>query len=80
VAVFVFRVEVSHPTLRWLKVSDDVAMGRENWINSLSPFHIRLSFGDWLRPVVKDSGVGINRAFFVTFLVTVCYSTFGFCT
>jgi hypothetical protein len=51
--------------------------GRENWINNLSPFHIRLSLGDWLRPVVKSRGVGINRVFFVTFAVTVFYSIFG---
>jgi hypothetical protein len=54
--------------------------GRENWINNISPFYIRLSFGDWLRPVVKGRGVGINRVFFVTFAVTVCYFTFGFGT
>jgi hypothetical protein len=54
--------------------------GRENWINNLSPFHIRLSFGDWLRPVVKGIGVGINRVFSVTVAVTSCYSTFGFGT
>jgi hypothetical protein len=59
-----------HPTLRWLKVSDDMAMGAWNWINNLSAFHIRLSFGDWLRPVVKGRGVGISRVFFVTFAVT----------
>jgi hypothetical protein len=52
----------------------------ENWINNISPFHIRLSFGDWLRPGVTCRGVGINRVFFVTFAVTICYSTFGFGT
>jgi hypothetical protein len=51
--------------------------GRGDWINNLSPFRIRLSFRDWLRPVVKGRGVGINRVFFVTFVVTICYSIFG---
>jgi hypothetical protein len=30
------------------------------------------------RPVVKGRGVGINRVFLVTFLVSIGYSTFGF--
>jgi hypothetical protein len=51
--------------------------GHGNWINNLSPFHIRLLIGDWLRPVVKGGGVGINQVFSVTFAVTVCYSIFG---
>jgi hypothetical protein len=51
--------------------------GHENWINNLFPFHIRLSFGDWLQLVVKGRGVGINWVFFVTFTVTSCYSIFG---
>jgi hypothetical protein len=67
--------ETSH--LGLLKVSDDGPWGRENWINNLSPFHIRLSFGNWLRPVVKGRRVGINRVFFVTFAVTMCYPIFG---
>jgi hypothetical protein len=53
---------------------------RENWINKLSPFHIRLSFGDWLRPMVKGRALGINRVPFATFAVTICYSTFSFDT
>jgi hypothetical protein len=53
---------------------------RENWINKHSSSHIRLSFGDWLRSVLKIRGVGIDRVFFLTFAFTIFYSTFGFGT
>jgi hypothetical protein len=71
---------LSHPTLGWLKFSNDVALGALELDQQPFSFHIRLSFDDWLRPVVKGRGVGINGVFFVTFAVRVCYYTFGFGT
>jgi hypothetical protein len=62
---------MSHPTLGWLKVRDDVAFG--SWEPDQQPFSFpyRLSFVDWLRPVVKGRGVGVTQAFFVTFGVSL---------
>jgi hypothetical protein len=75
-----FDCRLSHPTLGRFKVSYDVAVGAWELDQQHFSFTYKAIVDDWLRPVVKVRGMGINRVFFVNFVVTVCYSTFGFGT